>query len=177
MYDYCVARAAGGDKDVYEWISGEAASADQDFELALRKWTYRCRDLQADEDLACGLVGGIQLIFSDRDLGQCMEICDALPVENWTDHHRRRAQDRIPEQLTNRQSHGYTIARRILLFWRRTELTAIPDMCWTYFLVKIQDRLSVVAMTLNSYYAQGEEEQLVPEEVVAQCLIAWSSVN
>ncbi len=54
--------------DVYEWMSGAAASADPDFELALRKWNYHCRDLKADEELACGLVEGIQLIFSEHDI-------------------------------------------------------------------------------------------------------------
>ncbi len=125
--------------DVYEWMSGEVASADPDFELALCKWNYCCTDLQADEELACGLVRGVQLIFSDCDTDRCYAICDALPVENWTDFHRRRAQDKIPEQLSNRQFYGYTLARHILYHWRQTKLTSIPDLLWTHFLVKIQD--------------------------------------
>ncbi len=78
-----MARATRGDNDVYEWISGEAAIQDPKFELVHRKWNYRHQDLQADEELVCGLVGGSELIFSDRDLRRCIEICDALPVENW----------------------------------------------------------------------------------------------
>ncbi len=69
------------------------------------------------------------------------------------------------------------IARRILFQWRQRDLTAIPDLKWTHFLVKILDRLAVVAMTINSYYVQAEEEQIVAEEVIAQSLTAWTSVN
>ncbi len=99
-----------GDNDIYKWIRGEAAVADPGFELVHRKWTYRRQDLQADEELVCGLVRGTELIFSNRELGWCIEICDVLPVENWTDFHRRRAQDRIPDQLTKRQSYGHVVA-------------------------------------------------------------------
>ncbi len=69
IYDYCVSQAVLGEiQDVYEWMTGEAASADPDFDLALSKWTFCCADLQSDEELACGLVAGVQLIFSERDI-------------------------------------------------------------------------------------------------------------
>ncbi len=72
---------------------------------------------------------------------------------------------------------GTWLLSAFFFYWRQTELTAIPDLKWTHFLVKILDRLSVAAMTINSYYAQAEEEQIVAEEFIAQCLTAWMSVN
>ncbi len=44
-------------------------------------------------------------------------------------------------------------------------------------MVKILDRLAVAAMTINGYYAEAEEEQIVPEQIIAQCLATWMSVN